>query len=195
MGQFFFTIGCYKTKATPSSPIPLTPLCFRLVFSVNCLTRHHKQNRMAGVAYCIFPSGLWETVTCQASLIPPDVSAWQRSTTNYTDPSLGLEIPVLLDRLFLGQAQTFLLSWCLQPICCSFTEFLQVLRRNNRTFASHLENHICSQDKYRDFFFNLDAPVLQCVYLLQKWLLSVFNEDFEIGLIFLFFAYYTTQNE
>lgn len=45
--------------------------------------------------------------TCQAFPIPPDVSAWQYNTTNYTDPRLGLEIPYLLERIFLGQAQTF----------------------------------------------------------------------------------------
>lgn len=65
---------------------------------------------MAGNTYCKFPSGLWETSTCQAFPIPPDVSAWQYNTTNYTDPSLGLEIPCSLERIFLGQAQTFSLE-------------------------------------------------------------------------------------
>lgn len=45
--------------------------------------------------------------TCQAFPILPDVSAWPYNTTNYTDPRLGLEIPFLLERIFLGQAQTF----------------------------------------------------------------------------------------
>lgn len=62
---------------------------------------------MAGNTHCIFPSGLWETSTCQAFPIPPDVSAWQYDTTNYTDPSLGLELPSSLERIFLGRAQTF----------------------------------------------------------------------------------------
>lgn len=68
-----------------------TPLCALCnTVSLNCC---RKQTQMAGNTHCIFPSGLWETSTCQAIPIPPDASAWQCSTTNYTDPSLGLEIP------------------------------------------------------------------------------------------------------
>lgn len=49
-------------------------------------------------------------VTCQASPIPPDISAWQRCTTNYTDPILGRKTLLLFERIFLGRAQT---SWFL----------------------------------------------------------------------------------
>lgn len=81
-------------------------LCY-INSSVDCLSCSRKQTQMAGSAYCIFPSGLWETSTCQAFPIPPDVSAWQNNTTNYTDPSLGLQIPFSLERTYLGRAQTF----------------------------------------------------------------------------------------
>lgn len=74
---------------------------------VDCLSSNRKQAQMAGGTQHIFPSGLWETSTCQAFPIPLDVSTWQHNTTNYADPSLGLDIPNSLERILLGQAKTF----------------------------------------------------------------------------------------